>query len=173
MTTWNTQLTTLETIAAEHDRFSADIVSRLADPLKYLGIKYEELRKRHGDYAVKLERERDAAYGDLRKVKASYDSVCQDVENRRKKADSAYESGKSKAQHAFQQQTLDMNNVKVRWSQSMVCRILADMSENTYLIAINVTNVQKQKYYHEYVPELLDVRRPRIWFSFLSHAQPG
>ena len=30
--------------------------------------------------------------------------------------------------------------------------------QNTYLIAINVTNKQKERYYHEYVPELLDVR---------------
>jgi hypothetical protein len=29
--------------------------------------------------------------------------------------------------------------------------------QNTYLIAINVTNKQKERYYHEYVPELLDV----------------
>jgi hypothetical protein len=34
---------------------------------------------------------------------------------------------------------LDMNNVK-----------------NTYLIAINVTNKQKEMYYHEYVPDLMD-----------------
>jgi hypothetical protein len=35
--------------------------------------------------------------------------------------------------------------------------------QNTYLIAINVTNKQKERYYHEYVPELLDVR-----FFYLS-----
>lgn len=29
-------------------------------------------------------------------------------------------------------------------------------AKNTYLIAINVTNRQKEKYYHEYVPELMD-----------------
>jgi len=34
----------------------------------------------------------------------------------------------------------------------------ADPRQNTYLIAINVTNKQKERYYHEYVPELLDVR---------------
>lgn len=28
--------------------------------------------------------------------------------------------------------------------------------KNTYLISINVTNKQKEMYYHEYVPELLD-----------------
>jgi formin-binding protein 1 len=29
--------------------------------------------------------------------------------------------------------------------------------QNTYIIAINVTNKQKELYYHQYVPELLNV----------------
>ena len=29
--------------------------------------------------------------------------------------------------------------------------------KNTYIIAINVTNKQKERYYNEYVPEILDV----------------
>lgn len=29
--------------------------------------------------------------------------------------------------------------------------------QSTYIISINVTNKQKERYYHEYVPELLDV----------------
>jgi hypothetical protein len=37
--------------------------------------------------------------------------------------------------------------------------------QNTYLIGINVTNKLKEKHYHEYVPELLDVGFP----SKLSH----
>lgn len=73
----------------------------------------------------------------MRKTKGKYDAACQEVESRRKKADSSFD--KAKAQSVFQQQIMDMNNVK-----------------NTYLIAINVTNKQKEKYYHEYVPELLD-----------------
>lgn len=72
-------------------------------------------------------------------MKGKYDTTCQEVENKRKKAESAFDYGKSKAQNAYQQQILDMHNVK-----------------NSYLIAINVTNKQKEKYYHEYVPDLLD-----------------
>jgi hypothetical protein len=33
----------------------------------------------------------------------------------------------------------------------------ANRTKNTYIISINVTNKQKEMYYHEYVPELLDV----------------
>ncbi|KJY01397.1 actin polymerization protein Bzz1 [Zymoseptoria brevis] len=139
MTTWTVQLTTLENRAAEHDRFSNQLVSSLAEPLKHLGLKYEDLRKQHAEYASKLEKERDANYADLRKAKSKYDSVCQEVENRRKKTESSFDHGKAKAQTAFQQQQGEMRNAK-----------------NLYLIAINVTNKQKERYYHEYVPELID-----------------
>lgn len=141
MTTWTVQLTTLEGRAAEHDRFANQLVSSLAEPLKNLASKYEDLRKQHADYAAKLEKERDGSYADLKKIKGKYDTACQEVENRRKKTESSFDHGKQKAQSAFQQQQGEMHNAK-----------------NTYLISINVTNKQKERYYHEYVPELLDVR---------------
>ncbi|KAF2122957.1 hypothetical protein BDV96DRAFT_481513 [Lophiotrema nucula] len=139
MTTWGVQLNTLESRASEHDQFANALVGKLADPLKGLAGRYEELRKYHADYAAKLEKERDGQYADLRKMKGKYDSVCQEVENRRKKVDGAFDHGKGKARNAFEQQQGEMRNVK-----------------NTYLISINVTNKQKEMYYHEYVPELLD-----------------
>lgn len=73
----------------------------------------------------------------MRKVKGKYDNTCQDLESKRKKTES--HADKAKAQSAYQQQLFDMNNAK-----------------NTYLIAINVTNKQKEKYYHEYIPEVMD-----------------
>jgi formin-binding protein 1 len=113
MSTWTTQLNTLEQRAAEHDKFSAQLVANLAEPLKQLANRYEELRKLHTDYAIKLEKERDNSYGDLRKMKGKYDSVCQEVENRRKKIDGVFDSGKGKAQVAYSQQQSEMHNVKV------------------------------------------------------------
>lgn len=139
LTTWNTQLTTVELVAAEHERFSKDIINNVAEPLKVLGTRYEELRKRHAEYASKLEKERDSTYGDLQKMKGKYDASCQEVETKRKKTESAFDYSKTKAQNAYQQQILEMNNMK-----------------NSYLININVVNTQKEKYYHEYVPDLLD-----------------
>lgn len=115
------------------------MIVQVADPLKAIGVRYEELRKRHADFAEKLEKERDSAYSDLRKMKGKYDTACQEVENKRKKTESSFDYSKTKAQNAYQQQILEMHNVK-----------------NSYLIAINVTNKQKEKYYHEYVPDLLD-----------------
>lgn len=139
MTTWTTQLSTLEARASEHDRFGQDLINQVAQPLSYVGTKYEELRKSHAEYAAKLQRERDSSYGELKKMKGRYDGVCQEVENRRKKTESSFDHGKQKAQNAYQQQLMEMNNVK-----------------NTYLISINVTNRMKERYYHAYVPELLD-----------------
>ncbi|KAI1860651.1 hypothetical protein JX265_002859 [Neoarthrinium moseri] len=137
LTTWTTQLTTLESRAGEHERYANDLVNKVADPLKFFGAKFEELRKRHVEYADKLEAERDASYAALRKTKGKYDTVCSEVESKRKKSESSFD--KAKAQSNYQQQVQEMNNVK-----------------NTYLISINVTNKQKEKYYHEYVPELMD-----------------
>ncbi|KAI6250136.1 hypothetical protein HI914_01135 [Erysiphe necator] len=137
--TWTKQLNTIESRAAEHERYAIELVTELADPLKVLGTRYEELRKRHADHASKLESERDAAFNDLRKVKSKYDTSCQELESKRKKVDSSFDFSKVKAQNAFQQQVLNMHNVK-----------------NSYLIAINVANALKERYYVEYIPELLD-----------------
>ncbi|KAK2596700.1 Protein BZZ1 [Conoideocrella luteorostrata] len=137
LTTWSTQLNTLESRAAEHDKYGNLLISQVAEPLKYYGARFEDLRKRHIDYADKLAAERDSSYGDLRKVKGKYDTVCQEVEAKRKKSESHYD--KAKARSAYQQQLYEMNNAK-----------------NSYLICINVTNKQKEKYYHEYVPEVMD-----------------
>jgi len=113
MTTWGVQLNTLEARAAEHDQFATALVTNLAEPLKGLAARYEELRKYHAEYAVKLEKERDGTYKELRNVKGKYDSVCQEVENRRKKIDSSFDHGKQKARNAFDQQQVEMRNVKV------------------------------------------------------------
>ncbi|KAG8168350.1 hypothetical protein KVR01_001099 [Diaporthe batatas] len=137
VTTWTTQLTTLEGRAKEHDNYANDLITKVAEPTKVLATRFEEVRKKHAEYADKLEKERDSSYAELRKTKGKYDAVCQEVESKRKKSESSFD--KAKAQSAYQQQIIEMNNIK-----------------NTYLIAINVTNKQKEMYYHEYLPELLD-----------------
>jgi hypothetical protein len=132
-------LTTLEARASEHDKFGQDLVAQVVTPLEYVQKRYDELRKSHAEYQTKLLKERDSSYGDLKKLKGRYDAACQEVENRRKKNESAMDHGRTKAASAYNQQLMEMHNVK-----------------NTYLIGINVTNKLKECYYHEYVPELLD-----------------
>jgi chromosome segregation ATPase len=113
MTTWGVQLTTLEQRAAEHEKYARDLTTQLADPVSRLQQRCEELRKQHSDYAAKLEKEKESQYGDLKKEKGKYDDVCEIVEKRRKKIESSYDSSKSKAQNAYQQQQQDMYNAKV------------------------------------------------------------
>ncbi|RMZ86522.1 hypothetical protein DV736_g6251, partial [Chaetothyriales sp. CBS 134916] len=139
LTTWTTQLSTLETRANDHLKFGQDLISQVANPLEFAQKRLEELRKSHTEYQGKLIKERDSTYSDLKKLKAKYDSSCQEVESRRKKTETSFDSSKSKAQSAYNQQLMEMNNIK-----------------NTYLIGINVTNKLKECYYFEYVPELLD-----------------
>ncbi|RDH35012.1 FCH-domain-containing protein [Aspergillus welwitschiae] len=139
LTTWSTQLSAVEAHATERDHFGNDLLVHVAEPLKQAANQYEELRKCHVDFHAKLEKERDSSYSDLKKAKGKYDGACQEVEARRKKMESSFDHSKPKAQAAYQQQILEMNNVK-----------------NTYLISINVTNKMKERFYHEYVPELLD-----------------
>nr|POE49248.1 protein bzz1 [Quercus suber] len=112
MTTWTVQLTTLESRASEHDRYATQMITNVAEPVKHLASRYEDLRKQHVEYASKLEKERDGTYADLKKTKGKYDSVCQEVENRRKKIENSYDHGKNKAQGAYQQQQSDMRNSK-------------------------------------------------------------
>ncbi|OOF92829.1 hypothetical protein ASPCADRAFT_210086 [Aspergillus carbonarius ITEM 5010] len=139
LTTWSTQLSAVEAHAAERDQFGTELLTHVAEPLKQAANQYEELRKCHVDFHAKLEKERDSSYSDLKKAKGKYDGACQEVEARRKKMEGSFDHSKPKAQAAYQQQILEMNNVK-----------------NTYLISINVTNKMKERFYHEYVPELLD-----------------
>ena len=113
LTTWTTQLSALESQAADRDRFGSELISQIAEPIRHVAARYEEIRKNYVEYAAKLEKERDSSYGDLKKVKGKYDSVCQEVENRRKKTESAFDFGKQKAQNAYQQQVLEMHNMKV------------------------------------------------------------
>jgi formin-binding protein 1 len=139
LTTWTTQLSTLEARANEHQRFGGDLISQVANPLAYTQQRLEDLRKSHSDYQTKLIKERDSSYAELKKHKTRYDSACQEVESKRKKTESSFDSSKGKAQNAYNQQLMEMNNVK-----------------NTYLIGINVTNKLKECYYHQYIPVLLD-----------------
>lgn len=116
LTTWTTQLTVVGSHAAERDRFATDLVAQVAEPLKQVASQYDELRKCHVEFHGKLEKERDASFGDLKKAKGKYDGACQEVESRRKKMESSFDHSKPKAQAAYQHQIFEMNNVKASTS---------------------------------------------------------
>lgn len=120
LTTWTTQLTAVESHAAERDRFATELLIQVAEPLKQVGAQYDELRKCHVDFHAKLEKERDASYGELKKTKGKYDTACNEVETRRKKMESSFDHSKPKAQAAYQHQIMEMNNVKASSSSAVV-----------------------------------------------------
>lgn len=111
----------MESHAAEREKFAAELVTHVAEPLKQAATQYEEIRKCHVEFHAKLEKERDASYGDLKKAKGKYDGSCQEVESRRKKMESSFDHGKAKAQTAYQQQILEMNNYKVGHTCQELC----------------------------------------------------
>jgi Skp family chaperone for outer membrane proteins len=113
LTTWTTHLTAVESHAGERDKFATDLVVQVAEPLKQVAMQYEEIRKCHVDFHAKLEKERESSYSELKKAKGKYDGACQEVEGRRKKMEGSFDHNKPKAQAAYQQQILEMNNVKV------------------------------------------------------------
>ena len=104
------------------------------------------------------------SYGDLKKQKGRYDGACQEVENRRKRTETSFDHSRTKAQNAYQQQIVEMHNFKVDIHLASECLLL--IGKNTYIISINVTNKQKERYYYEYVPDLLDVRSPELSLCF-------
>jgi hypothetical protein len=132
--TWTAQLNTVEARGAQHERFSGELLSHLAEPLKQASTKFEEIRKKYGDYAAKLEKERDASYAELKKVKSSYDSVCQGVEDRRKKAEGTADLAKQKSTAAYGEKVADMNNVKVGYNElvRVLVLILAEHLSHCY-----------------------------------------
>ncbi|RPB00101.1 hypothetical protein L873DRAFT_1681392, partial [Choiromyces venosus 120613-1] len=139
LTTWTTILTTTESLSKEHDNFATCLSNQVCDSLKSIATRYEDYRKRHESFAAKLLAERDSVYADLKKSKDTYDTTCKVVEEKRAKVDKSYDAAKPKAEKSYQTQLTEMNNVK-----------------NTYLLQIAVTNRQKQKYFHEDLPELIN-----------------
>lgn len=121
LTTWTTQLNAVESHAAEREKFATDLVAQVAEPLKQAAAQYEDIRKVHVDFHSKLEKERDASYGELKKAKGKYDGACQEVESRRKKMESSFDHGKTKSQSAYQQQLAEMHNYKVRFQDMAAC----------------------------------------------------
>ena len=139
VTTWSSQLKTTESHAGEREKFASELIVQISDPLKAAASQYEDIRKYHNELYGKLEKQRESASNDLKKTKGKYDGICQEVESRRKKMESSVDHSKTKAKASYQQHVWDMNNVK-----------------NTYLININITNEVKDKFFHEYIPDLLD-----------------
>ena len=179
VTTWASQLSTIEAQAGDREKFATELVVQVSDPLKAAAAQFEDLRKSHNEFFGRLEKERESVSNDLKKTRGKYDGACQEVESRRKKMESSFDHNKTKAQAAYQQQVWDMNNVKVGIQVSFYLTFggLLIQRQNTYLININVTNETRAKFFHTYIPNLVDVScdpvLPCICFSITDISTQG
>lgn len=100
-------------LAKEHDQYSTALSAQVADTLKSIAARYDDFRKRHESLNAKILAERDGVYSDLKKTKASYDSECKGVEEKRARVDKSFDSGRAKAEKSYQAELTEMNNFKV------------------------------------------------------------
>lgn len=113
LTTWATIITTTESLAKEHDQYSAALTAQVADTLKSISTRYEDFRKRHESLNARFVAERDSVYSDLKKSKSGYDSECKEVEDKRAKVDKSFDSSKAKAEKSYRAELTEMSNIKV------------------------------------------------------------
>ncbi|KAG5519677.1 hypothetical protein PMAC_001833 [Pneumocystis sp. 'macacae'] len=139
VTTWESILNSTENLAKERQIFSEEILIQVADNLKALAAKTDDLRKKHVIFSEKLLEDREKIYLELKKSKSKYDEHCYLVENSRQKHEKSCDENKAKAKKAYHQNILDMNNAK-----------------NNYIIAIHVANAHKNKYFFSDIPDILD-----------------
>ncbi|KAI7829549.1 hypothetical protein BC939DRAFT_509470, partial [Gamsiella multidivaricata] len=87
-----------------------------------------------------LAAKKDEARKKRDKAKSKYDASCEEVESSKQKQERAYdEKNQEKLKRSYYQDILDMNNNK-----------------NSYVLALQVLNTHRRKYYEQDVPELSD-----------------
>lgn len=137
-TTWAKILDNTKLMGDERAAHSEELKMQIAEHIKALGFRCEDYRKRCEIYNTKLLEDRDKTYSDLRHVQKKYFDQCSVVEKERLK--SSQHDGKGKHNKLLQASMSDMNNNK-----------------NSYLLSVSSSNAHKSKYYHEDVPQLLDL----------------
>ncbi|KAF9362966.1 hypothetical protein BGX34_005181 [Mortierella sp. NVP85] len=129
---WTAILNDTEALAKDRQVFSELLISKVYDPLKTLASKKDEARKK------KLLTERDKSVQERDKAKAKYDASCEEVETSKQKQERAFdEKNQEKLKKSYFQDILDMNNNK-----------------NSYVLALQVANTHRRKYYEQDLPEL-------------------
>jgi hypothetical protein len=118
-----------------------DILTQsIAEKLKLLTIRKEDSRKKHVQFVVQYQSERERIVSNLEKSRIEYEQSCDAVETAKGRYErAADEKSKEKMKRAWHQGILDMNNLK-----------------NMYLIHLDCVNQLQQRTMEEEVPILLD-----------------
>lgn len=126
-TAWTEVLNQTEEIAKDHKELADQLAVQIGDQLSGIKQRCENLQTYYSDFHSKIEEDREAAYTAVKRGKSAYDDACQSMEHARTK------------NKKVEQKEHDMYN-----------------SKGSYLIAINVANRIKDKFYHDDMPEMLD-----------------
>lgn len=126
-TAWTEVLNQTEEIAKDHKELADQLAVQIADQLSGVRQRCENLQSYYSEFHGHIEEDRDSAYNAVKRGKPAYDDACQSMEHARTK------------NKKVEQKENDMYNAK-----------------SSYLIAINVANRMKDKFYHDDLPEVLD-----------------
>ncbi|KAJ7021586.1 hypothetical protein C8F04DRAFT_1140261 [Mycena alexandri] len=133
-------ISSMANTAQDHVNLADALNNQVADVLKGVERKNEELKKKEMVFFQRLLTERDRAYGDRLKAKQKYDDECSEVESaRQKQVRAADDRHADRAAKQAEQQRTDMLN-----------------SKNVYLISTAIANNVKAKFYDEDLPALED-----------------
>ncbi|KAJ3193492.1 hypothetical protein HK101_004737 [Irineochytrium annulatum] len=136
---WGVILQTTESRARMHLTLSDSLTQGTAEKLKTLSSKKEDARKKHLIYAQKLIAEREKAFAEKDRAKKVYDDACDLVETAKSRHDrAADDKSREKLKKAWHQEIIQLNN-----------------SKNMYILAIEMANAIKKKYYRKDLPSLL------------------
>ncbi|EIN12379.1 hypothetical protein PUNSTDRAFT_97060 [Punctularia strigosozonata HHB-11173 SS5] len=129
-------LMSMEESAADHINLADGLQIKVAEALKVEERRHEELKKKQILFFTKLLGEREKTYLVRIKSKQKYDEECEEVETYRQKQERASDDKHAdRAARQYEQQQNDMN-----------------IAKNVYLVAIDVANKAKRKFYDEDLP---------------------
>lgn len=137
---WSRILSEADEEASDHTNLAESIQNQVCEVLKAAERKKESTRKKHVDFATKLLAERDKVYHDKMKAKQRYDDACSAVESTRVK------QGQAKDERHLEKAAKSMDN----HTNDMLS------SKNAYIIAIQVANEAKHRFYQVDLPSLGD-----------------
>ncbi|KAI8996810.1 hypothetical protein BDB01DRAFT_845530 [Pilobolus umbonatus] len=115
-----------------------DLNNIVVDSLRGVATRKEDARKKHASFYQKLKNERDKTYAEKDKAKQLYDDACAEIENLKMK---------------LSKSTGDQDKIQRQLDNAIIDR---DNKKNLYLLAIEVANAERTKYFEEDLPMLAD-----------------
>jgi hypothetical protein len=112
---WSSILHSTSQQSKSHIQLSDTLTTHVLEKLKSLQTTFEESRKKHINFAAKLQSSRrEKAFMSMEKARRKYEEGCMNVENAKGKFERAPdEKTAEKLKRAWHQEILELNNAKV------------------------------------------------------------